>query len=80
MSWPKFLFSRDRMKVIQRFLDYQKRQFERVRLGVFELALLIEKAWSSGIDSEEIDVSLNYYEAKRELEEKSRGSLAQDNH
>jgi len=73
MSWPKFLFSRDRMKVIQRFLDYQKRQFERVRLGVFELALLIEKAWSSGLDSEEIDASLTYYEAKRELEKKSRG-------
>jgi len=73
MSWPKFLFSRDRMKVVRRFLDYQKRQFERVRLGVFELALLIEKAWTSGLDSEEIDVSLNYYEAKRELEKKSRG-------
>jgi len=73
MSWPKFLFSRDRMKVVRRFLDYQKRQFERVRLGVFELALLIEKAWTNGLDSEEIDVSLNYYEAKRELEKKSRG-------
>jgi len=80
MSWPRFLFSRDRMKVIKRFLDYQKRQFERVRLGVFELALLIEKAWTCGLDSEEIDVSLNYYEAKRELEDKSRGSPAQDNH
>jgi len=68
------------MKVIQRFLEYQKRQFERVHLGVFELALLIEKAWTSGLDSEEIDISLNYYEAKRELEEKSRGSLAQDHH
>ena len=62
------------MKVIQRFLNYQKRQFKRVRLGVFELALLIEKAWTSGLDSEEIDLSLNYYEAKRELEEKSRGN------
>jgi len=80
MSWPRFLFSRDRMKVIQRFLDHQKKQFERVRLGVFELALLIEKAWSSGLDSEEIDVSLNYYEAKRELEKKSHGSQAQDHH
>jgi len=48
MSWPKFLFSRNRMKVIRRFLDRQKRQFDRVRLGVFELALLIEKAWSKG--------------------------------
>jgi len=73
MSWPKFLFSRDRMKVIQRFLEYQKKQMKRVKLGVFELALLIEKAWTSGLDSEEIDVSLNYYEAKRELEKKSRG-------
>jgi len=73
MSWPKFLFSRNRMKVIKRFLDYQKRQMKRVKLGVFELALLIEKAWSSGLDSEEIDVSLNYYEAKRELEKKSCG-------
>jgi len=73
MSWPKFLFSRDRMKVIRRFLDYQKRQFDRIRLGVFELALLIEKACCSGLDSEEIDASLNYYEAKRELEKKSRG-------
>jgi len=61
------------MKIIHRFLNYQKRQFERVRLGVFELALLIEKAWSSGLDSEEIDISLNYYEAKRELEKKSSG-------
>jgi len=58
------------------FLDYQKRQFDRVRLGVFELALLIEKAWNSSLDSEEIDVSLNYHEAKRELEKKSRRSLA----
>jgi len=73
MSWPKFLFSRNRMKVIQRFLNYQKKQFDRVKLGVFELALLIEKAWSSGLDSEEIDTSLTYYEAKRELEKKSRG-------
>jgi len=73
MRWPKFLFSRDRMKVIQRFLEYQKKQMKRVKLGVFELALLIEKAWTSGLDSEEIDVSLNYYEAKRELEKKSRG-------
>ena len=73
MSWPKFLFSCDRMKVIHRFLDYQKRQFQKVRLGVFELALLIEKAWTSGLDSEEIDMSLNYYEAKHELEKKSRG-------
>jgi len=73
MSWPKFLFSRDRMKVIQRFLDYQKKQMKRVKLGVFELALLIEKAWSSGLDSEEIDASLTYYEAKRELERKSSG-------
>jgi len=61
------------MKVIQRFLEYQKKQMKRVKLGVFELALLIEKAWTSGLDSEEIDVSLNYYEAKRELEKKSRG-------
>ena len=74
MSWPKFLFSRNRMKVIQRFLNYQKRQFKRVRLGVFELALLIEKAWTSGLDSEEIDVSLNYYEAKYDLEKKSHGN------
>jgi len=73
MRWPKFLFSRDRMKVIQRFLEYQKKQMKRVKLGVFELALLIEKAWTSGLDSEEINVSLNYYEAKRELEKKSRG-------
>jgi len=76
MSWPKFLFSRDRMKVIQRFLDYQKKQMKRVKLGVFELALLIEKAWSSGLDSEEIDTSLTYYEAKRELERKSHGHQA----
>jgi len=74
MSWPRFLFSGDRMKVIRRFLDYQKREFQRIRLGVFELALLIEKAWISGLDSEEIDASLNYYEAKRELEKKSRGN------
>ena len=67
-AWPKYLFSRDRMKVIQRFLNYQKKEFQRIRLGVFELALLIEKAWSIGLDSEEIDVSLNYYEAKRVLE------------
>jgi len=73
MTWPKFLFSRDRMKVIQRFLGYQKKLFGKVRLGVFELALLIEKAWSSGLDSEEIDASLTYYEAKRELEKKSCG-------
>jgi len=72
-TWPKFLFSRDRMKVIQRFLNYQKKEFQRIRLGVFELALLIEKAWSIGLDSEGIDVTLNYYEAKRELERKSRG-------
>ena len=72
-SWPKLLFSRDRMKVIQRFLNYQKKEFRRRKLGVFELALLIEKAWSIGLDSEEIDVSLNYYEAKRELEKKSSG-------
>jgi len=71
--WPRYLFSRDRMKVVQRFLQYQKREFQRIKLGVFELALLIEKAWSSGLDSEEIDVSLNYYEAKRELEKKSSG-------
>jgi len=37
---PKFLFSRGRMKVIRRFLDYQKREFQRIKLGVFELALL----------------------------------------
>lgn len=80
MSWPKFLFSKERMKVVQRFLQYQKREFQRIKLSVFELALLIEKAWSSGLDSEEIDVSLNYYEAKRELEKKRRGSLAQDDH
>ena len=67
------MFSRDRMKVIQRFLEYQKREFRRIKLGVFEPALLIEKAWTNGLDSEEIDVSLNYYEAKRELEKKSRG-------
>jgi len=73
MSWPRFLFSRDRMKVIRRFLDYQKKQMKRVKLGVFELALLIEKAWTSSLDSEEIDISLNYYEAKRELEKKSSG-------
>ena len=71
--WPRYLFSRDRMKVIQRFLEYQKREFRRIKLGVFELALLIEKAWTSGLDSEEIDISLNYYEAKRELEKKSSG-------
>ena len=69
-TWPKFLFSRDRMKVVQRFLEYQKREFQRIKLGVFELALLIEKAWSNGLDSEEIDTSLTYYEAKRNLEEK----------
>jgi len=68
------------MKVVQRFLQYQKREFQRIKLGVFKLALLIEKAWSSGLDSEEIDVSLNYCEAKRELEEKRRGSPAQDDH
>jgi len=79
-TWPKFLFSKDRMKVVQRFLEYQKKLYGKVKLGVFEVALLIEKAWSSGLDSEEIDVSLNYYEAKRELEEKSRGSQAQDHH
>ena len=78
--WPKYLFSRDRMKVIQRFLNYQKKEFQRIKLGVFELALLVEKAWSSGLDSEEIDVSLEYYEAKRELEKKSRGHMAQDDH
>jgi len=72
-AWPKFLFSRDRMKVIRRFLAYERQEFQRIRLGVFELALLIEKAWTSGLDSEEIDMSLNYYEAKRELEKKSRG-------
>jgi len=64
------------MKVVRRFLNYQKKQFERVRLGVFELALLIEKAWTSGLDSEEIDTSLTYYEAKRELERKSHGHQA----
>jgi len=67
------------MKVIQRFLDYQKKQFKRVRLGVFELPLLVQKAWSSGLDSEEIDVSPDYYEVKRELEDKNHGSLAQEN-
>jgi len=72
-AWPKFLFSRDRMKVIRRFLAYQRQEFQRIKLGVFELALLIEKAWRNGLDSEEIDISLNYYEAKRELEKKSRG-------
>jgi len=61
------------MKVIRLFLDYQKKQMKRVKLGVFELALLIEKAWTNDLDSEEIDVSLNYYEAKRELEKKSSG-------
>jgi len=80
MSWPKFLFSRDRMKVVRRFLEYQKREFQRIKLGVFELALLIEKAWTSGLDSEEIDVSLDYYEAKRELEKKTHGNMAQDDH
>jgi len=44
------------------------------------LALLIEKAWTSGLDSEEIDVSLDYYEAKRELEKKTHGNMAQDDH
>jgi len=68
------------MKIVRRFLAYQKREFQRIKLGVFELALLIEKAWSSGLDSEEIDVSLNYYEAKRELEEKSHGNMAKDDH
>jgi len=58
------------MKVVRRFLEYQKREFQRIKLGVFELALLIEKAWSIGLDSEEIDVSLNYYEAKRDLEKR----------
>jgi len=72
-AWPKFLFSRDRMKVIRRFLAYQRQEFQRIKLGVFELALLIERAWTSGLDCEEIDVSLNYYEAKHELEKKSRG-------
>ena len=72
-AWPKFLFSRDRMKVIRRFLAYQRQEFQRIKLGVFELALLVEKAWSNGLDSEEIDISLNYYEAKRELEKKSHG-------
>jgi len=61
------------MKVIRRFLAYQRQEFQRIKLGVFELALLIEKAWTCGLDSEEIDISLNYYEAKRELEKKSRG-------
>jgi hypothetical protein len=61
-------------------IEQLKKQMKRVKLGVFELALLIEKAWGSGLDSEEIDTSLNYYEAKRELEEKRRGSLAQDDH
>jgi len=72
-TWPKFLFSRDRMKVIRRFLAYQKREFQRIKLDVFELALLIEKAWTSGLNSEEIDISLTYYEAKHELKKKSRG-------
>ena len=49
---------------------------KRVKLGVFELALLIEKAWASDLDSEEIDISLTYYEAKRELERKSHGYKA----
>ena len=61
------------MKVIRRFLAYQRQEFQRIKLGVFELALLIEKAWSSGLDCEEIDASLTYYEAKRELERKSLG-------
>ena len=64
------------MKVVRRFLEYQKREFQRIRVGVFELALLIEKAWSIGLDSEEIDTSLTYYEAKRELERKSHGHQA----
>jgi len=75
-TWPKFLFSKDRMKVVRRFLEYQKREFQRIKLGVFELALLIEKAWSSGLDSEGIDISLNYYEAKRDLE----NSVSKINH
>jgi len=33
----------------------------------------MEKAWTNGLDSEEIDVSLNHYEAKCELEKKSLG-------
>jgi len=64
------------MKVVRRFLEYQKREFQRIKLGVFELALLIEKAWSSGLDSEGIDISLNYYEAKRDLE----NSVSKINH
>jgi len=58
------------MKVVARLLQYQKLK-GKVRLGVIELALLLEKAWSRGLDSEEIDTSLTYYEAKRELEEKT---------
>jgi len=78
MKWPKFLFSRDRMKVVRRFLEYQRRAGKGIRLGVFELALLIEKAWTNGLDSEEIDTSLTYYEAKRELEEKTSCTLIRD--
>jgi len=69
-TWPRYLFSRDRMKVVARLLNYQKLR-GKVRLGVIELALLVEKAWSKGLDSEEIDTSLTYYEAKRELEDKA---------
>jgi len=32
-----------------------------------------KKAWTCGLDSEEIDFCLDYHEAKRELEKKSRG-------
>jgi len=38
------------MKVIQRFLNYQKKEFQRIRLGVFELALLIG-VWGTPIFS-----------------------------
>lgn len=73
MIWPRFLFSRDRMKIVQRLLFFQKQRDGRVKLGVFELALLIDKAWTNGLDSMEIDTSLTYYEAKRDLEKKGHG-------
>jgi len=45
-AWPRFLFSRDRMKVIRRFLAYQRQEFQRIKLGVFKLALLVKEAWA----------------------------------
>jgi len=61
------------MKIVQRLLFYQKQRDGKVKLGVFELALLIEKAWTNGLDSMEIDTSLTYHEAKRDLERKANG-------